>query len=366
LGLNEDPADPQPPFAILMSLTSPYGGLLPSFSESERDFYGEENLVRSMEARPEDLPACAKQLPRLAGKSWWLTKQVETFAPEEVRDLEFEPAIPIFAEKVRTPEGLTLVHWLPQFGQQAVPLVLAGLTSPELAERRLAVSAMAQMEDTRLVAPLTDLLGDTDPRIRTKACECARVNWDSSFAPRLVHLLSDKEVNVRSAACQCLEAHPAESASNIPVYLKMVEDGSVPTSAALFLLRCHGVRLPKATLVRVMSSTDPYTITLALESLHDRNLELNEISQLLSNSLAMARSRGLSALLQIGDKAAMDRIVAMLRDPNEGLRWAVRANLRRLSGKKLGADPAAWEKWWAENRKTFTPRPAWRPDSARN
>src|SRR6266550_3600358 len=170
---------------------SPYGGLLPSFSESERDFYGEENLVRSMEARPEDLPTCAKQLPRLAGKSWWLTKQVETFAPEEVRDLEFEPAIPIFAEKVRTHEGLTLAHWLPQFGQQAVPLVLAGLTSPELAGRRQAVSAMAQMADPRLVAPLTELLGDADARIRTKACESARKNWDSAFAPRVVQLLSD-------------------------------------------------------------------------------------------------------------------------------------------------------------------------------
>jgi len=222
------------------------------------------------------------------------------------------------------------------------------------------------MADPRLVAPLTDLLGDTDPRIRTKACESARVNWDSAFAPRVVQLLSDKEARVRSAACQCLEAHPAESASNIAVYLKMVEDGSVPASAALYLLRCHGVRLPKATLVRVMSSTDPYTITLALESLGPRNLELNELSPLLTNSLPMARSRGLSALLQIGDKAAMDRIVSMLRDPNDGLRWAVRNHLRRLSGKKLGADPATWEKWWAENRETFTPRPVWRPDSARN
>ena len=35
----------------------------------------------------------------------------------------------------------------------------------------------------------------------------------------------------------------------------------------------------------------------------------------------------------------------------------MRSQLRRLTGQKLGADPAAWEAWWAANRETFTPSP---------
>jgi hypothetical protein len=86
-----------------------------------------------------------------------------------------------------------------------------------------------------------------------------------------------------------------------------------------------------------------------------KNLTLNEIEPLLTNSLLMARMMGFGALARIGGKDAVNRIVGMLRDPDEGIRWMVRARLRRLTGQKLGPDPAAYEKWWAENKKDFTP-----------
>ena len=87
-----------------------------------------------------------------------------------------------------------------------------------------------------------------------------------------------------------------------------------------------------------------------------RNLELDELDPLLTNPLPMGRLMGLGELTRIGDKAAVDRIVSMLHDPNEAVRWRVRSSLRRLFGQKLGADPAAWEKWWAENKGSFTPQ----------
>jgi hypothetical protein len=350
----EDPADPIPSPEIMLPLRAT-SGPLGDFSESDEDFWGGGDLARSMETRLEDLPACVKELPRLAGKSWWLTKQVERFAPEEMRDLTFEPAVPMFAEKIHTPEGRTLAIWLPQFGVHAVPVVLAGLSSSEPAERRLAVSAMARMADPRLVAPLAGLLEDPDARIRAKACKAAQANWDSAFAPHLVQLLSDKEAGVRWAACSCLQAHPPESTNNISAYRKMVEDGGGAALPAMALLNHHHVQLPKASFDHLLSSTDPCMITAAVGNLRfQQKLELDEISLLLTNSLPMARRWGL-ILLRPDDQAAIDRIVSMLRDPNEGLRWMARNNLRRISGQKLGADPAAWEKWWAENRETFTP-----------
>ena len=352
--LHEDSADPMPSPAILRRLMAT-SGTLEAFSESDDDFYGGAELVRSMEASSTNLTACAKEMPRLAGNSWWLTKQVGTFAPEEMRDLEFEPAVPIFAEKLRTTEGQNLARWLSQFGRHAIPVVLAGLSSPELAERRMAASAMAGMSDPRLVSPLTALLGDPDTHIRANACNAVSTNWDTAFAPRLVQLLSDDEAEVRSAACASLRVHLAESTNHIAAYRKMVEDGGVAVWSAMELLRHHRVELPKATLVPLLSSTDPCTITMALWDLRHRNLEHEEITPLLTNPLPMARVRGLAALQQIGDKAAVSRIVSMLRDPDEGLRWTVRQNLRRLSEKKLGADAEAWEKWWAENKETFTP-----------
>jgi hypothetical protein len=64
----------------------------------------------------------------------------------------------------------------------------------------------------------------------------------------------------------------------------------------------------------------------------------------------------LGSLARIGDKPAVERMVSMLHDPNEAIRWRVRSNLRGASGQMLGADPAAYEKWWAANKETFTPQ----------
>lgn len=113
--------------------------------------------------------------------------------------------------------------------------------------------------------------------------------------------------------------------------------------------------MPKATLLPLLSSTNPAVVRMTLWELRNQHLEPDDISPLLTNSLPLARVAGLVALLHIGSTAAMDRIVAMLRDPDKRLRWAARQNLRGLSGKKVGAKAAAWEKWRAENRETFAP-----------
>jgi len=148
-----DPADPQPPLEVMLSLR-PKSAPLGPFSETDEDFLGGLDLVKVRETGAKDLPACAMQLPRLIGKSWWLSIQAENFEPEEMCDLEFEPALPMFAEKLHSNEGRILAHWLlPRFGARAVPLVLAGLSNSDLAERRAAASAMARMADPRLVTP---------------------------------------------------------------------------------------------------------------------------------------------------------------------------------------------------------------------
>jgi HEAT repeat protein len=357
-GAAGDPADPVPPSAIMAPMMVP-DFPLPPFSDSGPNFYEEGDVMSSMEIPPEKLPACAREMPRLAGsKSWCLTKQAATLSPEEMCNLDFEAAVPMFAGKLYTPEGRVLSQWLPQFGARAVPLVLAGLASAELEDRRLAASVMTQMADPRLVAPLAGLLRDADPSIRASACQSAAwKNWDSAFAPQVARLLFDEDPKVRWAASNCLEFHPAESKTNIPVYQKMVEEGGVAMAPAMWLLAIQHVPLPKASVTPLLSSPDPGTFKKALWYLRDSKLELDDISPLLTNSSPMVRGHGVALLMGMGrrDKTAVDRLVSMLRDPDEGLRWAVRNSLRMLSGQKLGADPAAYEKWWAENKDTFTP-----------
>ena len=200
-----------------------------------------------------------------------------------------------------------------------------------------------------------------------KPARLSRVYWDPIFVPRLTDLLRDGDEDVRSEALYCLSTHQLDLDAQLPAYWKMVEEDGPAASKAMVLLNSRqDVALTREQLVRLLSSTNPPVRSLAAGRLCRENLDPNELALLLTNSLPHVRLLGLGALLRIGDKAAIERIVASLRDPNEAIRWMVRSNLRRLTGQKLGADPAAWEKWWAENKETFTPPPPGRAGLRRN
>ncbi len=355
---DDDPTDPRPSAAVMRQLM---GREARRFrSESAEDFSGGGDLVQSMQVDPQELTACSKEMPRLAGKSWWLTKQVEVFAPENMRDLEFEPAVPVLAAKLGTDGGEGPALCLAHLGAYAVPSVLSALNSSNALERRQAayavggyVSPTGPMKDDRLTAVVPGLLRDADARNRRDGCYAARMNWEAAFAPQLEELLVDSDEDVRSAANECLSEHREDL--QLPILRKLIAEDGPAASKAAYLV---GDGFPRDQLAQLFTSTNLPVVSFAFEQLTHRSPHpnLNELEPLLTNSLIMARLRGLKALVQMGDKDAVDRIVAMLRDPDEGVRWLVRARLRRLTGLKLGPDPAAWEKWWAENKEDFAPR----------
>jgi hypothetical protein len=125
---------------------------------------------------------------------------------------------------------------------------------------------------------------------------------------------------------------------------------------AVQMMSIQDGQVPREQLVRLLSYTNLPTISIAFNRLRN-DITLDEVSPLITNSLPIARMMALGVLGQIGNKPAVDRMVSMLHDPNEAIRWRVRSNLRHATGQQLGADPAAYEKWWAENKETFTPRP---------
>ncbi len=362
---DDDPADPPPNPSIMRQLMGEEDWLTKALAYSEGDFPSGTDLVQSLEVDSKDLPKCAALIPGLRGNSWWLTKQVEVFAPDEMRDLEFEPAIPMLAGKLQPTDGpAAALYCLSKLGKHAVPVMLAASRSPDPNERRLAVENMEVMEDARLTAAMPGLLGDPDARVRSSACYSAVRNWDAAFIPRLEELLGDSNADVRSAACCCLGEHMHGDNTQIPIFMKLLEEDGVAAPEAIKLLDQRS--FSREQLVHLLSSTNLPVVGTGFGLLRNQNLKIEEIEPLLTNSLAMARMMGLQALTEIGDKKAVDRIVAMLREPNEAIRWHVRARLRLLTGQKLGPDPAAWEKWWATNKNNFNPRPSSGPVPKQN
>jgi hypothetical protein len=128
----EDPMDPPPASAFDrrgFGERDDYDDYL----NAEEDYYRWPALVQSMSVNgdSEDVKECRRDLPRMNGKEWWLTKFVETFQPAEMVDLEFEPVIPLLAQEIRRDGGEAAAFCLPQYGDLAVKTVLDALTDSQ-------------------------------------------------------------------------------------------------------------------------------------------------------------------------------------------------------------------------------------------
>jgi hypothetical protein len=350
----EDPNDP-PPSAVMD--TRALGAPGSAFFDDPQEYFYDRRLqpLKSMplEGKADALKACRHDLPRLKSKNWWLTKAVETFAPAEMVDLEFERAIPFLAAQLHGEDDEVAAHCLTQYASRAAATVLKALTDPDVLVRRRTLPAVAEISDPRFVEPLINLLGSNDPLTKLRACNAAASNWDKRFAKPLWPLLYDSEPRVARVAQYCLSQHRESLDLDSEMLRGVLAENGPASLSALTILQTRG-EISNDQLKGLFSSTNLAVVSVAFTRLRDK-VQINDLVPLIANPMPLARRMALGALAQMADKPAMERIVSMLHDPNEVIRWRVRSALRRLTGQALGADPDAYEKWWVENKAGYVP-----------
>lgn len=123
---------------------------LSDFNHSEQLI---EQIKETREVDPQELPQfakathgdlidCARDIPRLAGKSWWVFKDTWTFQPADMRDLDFGPALPELAEILSSQYGYIAAACLKDIGADAIPVLMAAIESPNLIARANAASIL--------------------------------------------------------------------------------------------------------------------------------------------------------------------------------------------------------------------------------
>jgi hypothetical protein len=345
----EDPNDP-PPSAVMDARTLGVPGS-EFFDDPQEDSY--DRRLRPLKSMPlegnaDALKACRHDLPRLKTKNWWLTKVMETFAPEEMVDLEFESAIPFLAALLPGEDGEVAAHCLTQYGGRAAATVLKALTDPDTLVRRRSLPAVAEINDPRFVEPLINLLGSDDPLTKVRACNALGSNWDPRLEKPLWRLLYDPELGVARIAQYCLRQHRDSLDLDSEMLRGVLSENGPAAFVALEILQTRG-EITDDQLKGLLSSTNLPVVSIAFNRLRDK-VQVDDLAPLVTNSIPVVRLMALGALTRIADKPAVERIVSLLHDPNEVIRWRVRSALRRLTGQALGADPDAYEKWWAENK----------------
>jgi HEAT repeat protein len=333
-----------------------------------------KDLLQSFAVGAEQLPHAAEDLPRIKNRGWYLSKQVYSFLPEEMHDLEFQPAIPILAAALSSSEGNAAAVALAHLAPGAVPTLLAACKSTNDTERINASSVLEFLKDSQVNSTLAGLLTDNLPEVRYQAVMSADANWDNAYVDPLIHLFHDFYPKISKAAADLLARH--EPASRAPEYVAMLRDPepNVQASTLRVALRLDARAVPKMELLRLLGCPRLDAVSLALSSvekgdtaesaaqspavnpvLHGqkRRLASIEAAPLTTNRLAMARIIGLGRLKQNADATAVELTLPLLHDANSIVRLRAVDTLQSITGQAFSQNESAkWEQWWTANAGT--------------
>jgi len=360
--------------------------LEPNHELSSRAWINTENLIPYAPIGRKDIPACFGEIALLKDKKgWWLMKQTWTFQPEEMRDLEFEPAVPAFAAALADGEGAFAAANLLRLGTNGAAALIAAMQNTNPAVRAHAMSVAEQMfvalsnirgtgdnewdlrfrvMNPELLKLLPVLLNDSDPEVRLHAVNAAMNTRSPMSFNLMLPLLRDDDEEVSDAARGYLRQQGDEVPKHIPLFRQMLKDTNVNVQIAglQLLMSIPDVDIPRDELLplfgvprmEVAGAAVGYLKAVANQNGERIYVTCEEAKPLLHNSLGMARMMGLAIITINANNQSVALAIPLLKDPEAAIRLRAHDLLTDLTGQNFPAEPPEpWEKWWEQNQATF-------------
>ena len=328
---------------------------------SETPMANPEDLPPYAKVTKVDLPDCSKAISRLVDKSWWLTKQTWTFKPEEMRDLEFEPALSVFGDWLGTKYGYFAVEGLARFQGDAVPALVAAFQNTNPAVRLNAASIFNRhygtILDPRLTAAAITWLKDSEPEVRTAGISMLTEypNWNPTNAEFLAPMLRDPDRRVRHELAFALPRFRNDLGKYIPAFYEMLKDKDMDIRvSAVEMLDRLSTPIPVEDLLPLFNTHDSLSLGLVSQALYHQDTSNDEVVPLLQNPEPMVRLVALNIFNKNANKQSAELALPLLRDPDEMVRLKAAQTLRELTGQDFTEDQAdEWGNWWMTNKNQF-------------
>jgi HEAT repeat protein len=312
-----------------------------------------------------ELPSCGKLIPGFGNRTWWLKKETWKFRPEEMCDLNFKPAIPVFAAHLGDEEGYFAALNLSFLGTNAMPALAEALHSPYDAVRARAASMVngiaIQTGDESLSCELAEYWNDPVAEVRRQAVVAAERNWEKPRTEVMLKLLKDNDVGVRFAAAGVLSPHREELTNCLPRLLEMLR-GNEPELQASASRALGNFRWPPVSqdILRHLLQTPHYNVYwYAYGGLWGMKhyCDCDDAKPLLANPKMEARILGLRILEGAGTGRAAELTLPMLRDREPTVRHEAWEVLHEITGGDIAENqPEQWEAWWEDHGKEIPKR----------
>lgn len=292
-----------------------------------------------------------------------------------MRDLEFEPALPFFAEELSSKYGYFASASLTSLGSNGVPTMIAAMQSTNPTVRACAARIFqgkygtywangywnndGTINDPRLTAAALTWLKDSEPEVRMAGVSMMTFNWKPEFAELLIAMLRDKNADVRHFVTGMLgSARFFNDMENyVPVFQQMLKDKNPDIQeAALLIIQHMHVEIPREDLLPFFRSSDWRVLDAAYALLQDQHEKISddEALVLVQNSQPVAQLLGLAILNQNPEKQSVELALPLLQAPDEIVRLKAAQTLRMLTGQHFTENQAdEWGKWWVENKTNF-------------
>ena len=332
-----------------------------------RSWINDDELIPYAQVSRTTLPVCSREIALLREKRPWLMKQVWTFQPGEMRDLEFVPALPVFVSSLTNGEGTFAAANLAKLGTDGEHALLAALNSKNSAVRAHVLAGMElgligrEHRDvtSQLAKRLPALLGDADPEVRLHALNAVSASEDRAVTDRVFELLGDDNAEVSDAAEHCLLGQREEVSKRLPLLRQMLHQGNSNAQTAALRLMLHSGVAPSRGELLPLFSVPRMEVASVAANLVERNgghITCSEAKPLLENSFWMVRLSGLLILYNNMSSESVEAALPLLKDKEEYVRVRTRDMLADMTGQDFGAEQfEQWNKWWAENKATFVP-----------
>jgi HEAT repeat protein len=242
------------------------------------------------------------------------------------------------------------VFALGKYGGKAHLQTVAGtLADPELTVRLDAVEALRLIGGREAQAALVRALADGEHRVRAAATDALRALTGERPGALLAAALSDPDRRVRLAAAGILaETEYKEALPALKECLaRQGEDEEVRLQAARAAARWKAAEGVEALKQLAREAALPLRArALVALGRYGGPQQLDAVAAALNDPQPALRVAAVEALGCVG-KTAGGHLVAALKASEAEVREAAHEMLCGLAGEDLGADPAAWERWWA-------------------
>ena len=224
----------------------------------------------------------------------------------------------------------------------------------QLAARRSAFDAVKALNSPESTKALLSAIATLQTELRAIESMRDPILVAEGKRGRFQDLRSRMSLDPQRKLSRDLQAHVLQAAPG-PTSLAMVraaiKNRNLPFSFRLQILERHGSTLPRTDITKLLRSRKRWNRLLGLSAMTAGRIKLISLAtpSLLSGS-SLEQKQAVLALVRIKLPGSVKALVDHLSSTKDhGQRKVAASGLEALTGKRLGASPIAWERWWKDN-----------------